>query len=91
MAEQMGSQTPLIRSVNPPIVPRRDLVASLAVGADAADVGHEDARFAGDVGPGVPGLGLGIECGVCHDHGCRVVTVSELADGGKTSESSIAN
>src|SRR5687767_6496478 len=33
-----------------------DLVARLAVFADAADVGHEDARLAGDVGAHVPGV-----------------------------------
>ena len=48
------------------VVPGRDVVAFLPVGADSADVGHEDARLAGDVGPGVPGFGQGIERGVRH-------------------------
>ena len=40
-----------------------DLVAFLAVGADAAGVGHEDAGFAGDVGAEVPGIGEHKESG----------------------------
>src|SRR6476619_6510967 len=36
----------------------RDLVADPTVDADAADIGHEDARLAGDVGAHVPGIGL---------------------------------
>src|SRR3954447_4690726 len=33
----------------------RDCIAFLPIGADAADVGHEHARLAGDVGTHVPG------------------------------------
>src|ERR671912_693367 len=48
------------------VVPGRDIVALLSVGDDSADIGHEDARIARDVGPGVPGPGQGIERGVRH-------------------------
>src|SRR5215212_5303095 len=41
-----------------------DVVAFLSIGADSADVGHEDARLAGDVGPGVPRFGQRIKRGV---------------------------
>src|SRR5882757_3386459 len=41
-----------------------DLVADLPVRADAADIGHEDARLARHVGAHVPGIGLRIERGV---------------------------
>src|SRR5882724_5504185 len=37
------------------------VIADLPVGPDAADIGHEDARLAGDVGAHVPGIGLRIE------------------------------
>ena len=40
------------------------MVAFLAVGADAAGVGHEDSGFAGDVGAEVPGVGEDEEGGV---------------------------
>ena len=40
--------------------------ADLAVDADAADIGHEDARLAGDVGAHVPGIGLRIERALRH-------------------------
>ena len=40
---------------------RRHVVAFLPVGSDAADVGHEDARLAGDVRAHVPGVGLRVE------------------------------
>src|SRR5262250_3425572 len=40
-----------------------DLVANLPVRPDAADIGHEDARLAGNVGAHVPGIGLRIERG----------------------------
>src|SRR6188472_4374338 len=43
---------------------RRDVVADLAIDADAADIGHEDLRFAGNVGAHVPGIGLRIERGM---------------------------
>src|SRR3954453_12861731 len=46
------------------VVPGRDGVAVFPVGPDPADVGHEDARLAGDVGSGVPGPGQGIEGGI---------------------------
>src|SRR6476660_8205018 len=42
----------------------RNLVADLPVGPDAADIGHEYPRLAGDVGAHVPGIGLRIERGV---------------------------
>src|ERR1700712_2157015 len=38
-----------------------DVVADLAIDADAADIRHEDARLARDVGAHVPGIGLRIE------------------------------
>src|SRR5437867_12241556 len=43
-----------------------DFVARLPVGADPANVGHEDARLAGDVRAHVPGVGPRIERGVAH-------------------------
>src|SRR5215469_13138567 len=46
------------------IIIRRDLVAFLPVGSDAADIGHEDAGLAGDVRAHVPGVGARIERGV---------------------------
>src|ERR1700722_5887178 len=41
------------------VVVRRDLVALRSIGVDTADVGHEHARLALDVGPDVPGVPLG--------------------------------
>src|SRR5262245_2116688 len=43
-----------------------DVVANLAVGADAADVGHESSWLTRDVRPGVPGLAPWIERLVGH-------------------------
>src|SRR5712672_3686935 len=43
---------------------RRDAVAYLAIGPDAADIGHENPWLAGNVGAHVPGIGLRIERGV---------------------------
>src|SRR5262245_4101963 len=43
-----------------------DCVAHFPIDADAADVGHEHARLAGDVRPHVPGVGLRVESGVAH-------------------------
>src|SRR5215813_4860598 len=47
----------LFRESEPLVAFRGDGVADLAVGAYTADVGHEDARLARDVGAHVPGVG----------------------------------
>jgi hypothetical protein len=36
------------------IAVRRDFITFLLVRADATDIGHEDTRFPGDVGPHIP-------------------------------------
>lgn len=49
------------RHDKPLIAFRGDVVADFSVGPDAADIGHEDARLAGDVSAHVPGIGLRME------------------------------
>jgi len=44
----------------------RDFVAFLFVGADAADIWHEDPRFPRDVGADIPRVGERIERAVRH-------------------------
>src|SRR5207244_5219231 len=43
------------------VAARGDVVAGLPVDPDAADIGHQDARLAGDVGAHVPRVGARIE------------------------------
>src|ERR1700754_3128713 len=49
------------RDRKPPIALGRDVVADLTIDADAADIGHENARLARNVRAHVPGIGLRIE------------------------------